>query len=388
MNAETSLSDRLADLETRFDAVSPAQARELQTGGATLIDVRETAEHAQGLPAGAHALSRGLLESGIADIAPSRQADLLLICGSGARSLLACESLRQLGYEQLRSVRGGFRAWTDAGLPWALPESDDPALNARYARQVQLPEIGPEGQRKLARARVLLVGAGGLGSPAALYLAGAGVGTLTLVDADRVDRSNLHRQVLHDDAGLDRPKTDSARDRLAALNPDIHIRTHETRLTRHNIETLFAGQDLIIDGSDNFPTRYLVNDACQKLGLTLISAAVQGFEGQLSVFEPGGPCYRCLFAEPPPPELAPSCAEAGVAGMVPGVMGVLQALEALKLLVGFGEPLRGRLIIFDARRSTFRQLRMKRDPDCAYCDPDEPFPGYVDYDHFCAQAPA
>lgn len=378
------LSEKLVALQKQIAQISPREAREMQASGAILVDVREADEHALGAPENAHLMSRGTLEQHIAELSPDRQAPLMLICGSGVRSLLAAEALEAIGYTNTRSVTGGFEAWKTADLPWQLPESDDPALNERYARQVRLPEIGPEGQRKLARARVLLIGAGGLGSPAALYLAGAGVGTLGLVDADQVDRSNLHRQVLHAEAAIGQSKTESARARLEALNPDILVRTHKTRLNAGNVESLFSDYDLVLDGSDNFPTRYLVNDACQKLGIPDISAAVQGFEGQLSVFAPGGPCYRCLFAEPPPAELAPSCAEAGVAGMVPGVMGVLQALEALKLIAEFGEPLTGKLLIFNARSTSFRQLKLSRDANCRYCDPGSEFPGYVDYEQFCS----
>lgn len=378
------IQEKLARLRGEIPEVAPREAAELHAAGAALIDVREAEELATGTPEGAQAISRGFLELRVAGTVPERERTVLLLCGSGTRSLLAADTLRQLGYADVRSVAGGFARWREQGLPVVLP---DPGQE-RYARQMRLPEIGAAGQRRLAAARVLLVGAGGLGSPAGLYLAAAGVGTLGLVDHDRVERSNLHRQVIHTDAAIGRLKTASAQTTLAALNPDIDIATHAERLTRDNVERVFEGYDLIVDGSDNFPTRYLVNDACCKLGLTNVYGAVQGFAGQVAVFAPGGPCYRCLFAEPPPPEAAPSCAEAGVLGVVPGIIGLLQALETLKLIAGFGEPLTGKLAVFDAKSTRLRSLTLARDPDCGYCAPGAPFPGYVDYQDFCAAAGA
>lgn len=365
--------------------ITAAQARKMQSDGATLIDVREAGEHAQGLAEGAVPISRGDLPTGIAAVASDPNKPLLLMCAQGQRSLLAADTLQQMGYSKVYSVTGGFADWQQQGLPWAAPNASDPAANERYARQVRLPEIGAQGQRKLAAARVAIVGVGGLGSPAALYLAAAGVGTLGLIDDDIVERSNLHRQVVHNEHTLGRAKTESARATLAALNPDIDVQTHKQKLSVDNVEAIFGGYDLILDGSDNFPTRYLVNDACCKLGLTHISAAVQGFSGQLSVFMQGGPCYRCLFPEPPPVELAPSCAEAGVLGVLPGIMGMQQALEALKIIIGFGDPLKGRLMVFDAKTSRQRVLQLARDPDCEYCSPDRDFPGYIDYKEFCGR---
>ena len=379
------MQQHLQRLSQTISQVSPEHAHQLEREGAALIDVREADEHAQGLAEGALPIVRANLESEIGQAVPDQNQTVLLLCAHGVRSLLAAETLAQMGYSDLHSVAGGFVDWQDQGLPWSLPDARDPAASERYARQTKLPEIGVAGQRKLAAARVLIIGAGGLGSPAALYLAGAGIGCLGLVDADHVERSNLHRQVLHTEPRIGALKTESARTALAALNPEIDTPMHSERLTRVNVERLFSDYDLILDGSDNFPTRYLVNDACQKLKIPNVSAAVQGFAGQLSVFMPGGPCYRCLFPEPPAPENAPSCAEAGVLGVVPGIMGLLQALEAMKLIVGFGEPLTGKLLIYDAKTGRQRILKISRDPECHYCDPGTPFPGYIDYAEFCAE---
>ena len=383
------VEQHLEALRRRIAEVPPAEARKLQQQGAQLIDIRESEEVVQGSPEGARQLTRGYLELRIAGIAPDPEQPLLLLCGGGNRSLLAADDLTRLGYADVRSVAGGFNRWKDEGLPWVLPELADAGARQRYARQIVLPELGEAGQAKLARARVLLIGAGGLGSPAALYLAAAGVGTLGLVDHDRVDRSNLHRQVLHRDDRVGQSKVESARATLEALNPQIAVRTHDLRLSAGNVESVLGGYDIVVDGSDNFPTRYLINHACIRLGLPNVYGAVQGFEGQVAVFGAGGqPCYRCLFAEPPDPALAPPCSEAGVLGVVPGIIGLLQALEVLKLVVGFGEPLSGRLMLFDARRSRARILDLAADPDCAYCAPGREFPGYIDYERFCSGAAA
>jgi molybdopterin/thiamine biosynthesis adenylyltransferase/rhodanese-related sulfurtransferase len=375
---------RLQELRDAIPTVTPAEARELQAAGAALIDVREADEIAQGTPEDAHTLGRGFLEMRVCEAVPEQDRTLLLMCSADNRSLLAADDLRRLGYGDVRVVAGGFDRWKDEGLPYTIPEMVDADARQRYARQIALPEVGEAGQSALDRARVLVIGAGGLGSPAALYLAAAGVGTLGVVDHDRVDRSNLQRQILHRDDSVGRPKTESARATLASLNPRIALRTHELRLEAANIEDVFRDYDVVIDGSDNFPTRYLVNDACVKLGLPNVYGAVQGFEGRVSVFAAGGrPCYRCLHAEPPAPESAPPCSETGVLGVVPGVIGMLQALEALKLIVGFGEPLIGRLLLFEASGSRLREVRLTADPECAYCAPGRGFPGYIDYRRFC-----
>jgi molybdopterin/thiamine biosynthesis adenylyltransferase len=308
------------------------------------------------------------------------------------RSLFAAEGLAKLGYTDVRSVVGGFNRWKADGLPVEVPRTLDAQARERYGRHLLMPEVGEAGQLKLLDARVLLIGAGGLGCPTALYLAAAGVGTLGIVDDDVVDRSNLQRQVLHADADVGKSKVESARAALLALNPTIAVRAHAERLTAANVERVFSGYDVVVDGSDNFATRYLVNDACVKLGLPNVHGSIFRFEGQVSVFWPAcptrrGPCYRCLYPEPPPPEMAPSCAEAGVLGVLPGVIGVLEAIETVKLILGLGEPLVGRLIHYDALRQRFTELRLDPDPACRYCAEGAPFPGYVDYARFCS-APA
>jgi molybdopterin/thiamine biosynthesis adenylyltransferase len=336
---------------------------------------------------GAIGVERAALESNPAEHFPDREAEILLICQSGQRSMRAAQALAATGYRNLASVTGGTSAWQAAGLPMVRAVDDDFA--ERYSRHLRLPEVGLEGQKRLAAARVLLVGAGGLGSPAAFYLAAAGVGTLRLVDDDVVDRSNLQRQILHTDARIGTPKVDSARVALSALNPRTRIETFAERVTSANVERLLDGVDVVVDGADNFAARYLLNDACVKLGKPLVYGAVHRFEGQVSVFDAGrhrgqSPCYRCLFPEPPPPEAAPNCAEAGVLGVVPGIVGLLQATEALKLLLGVGESLSGRLLHIDAMGLRFRETRLAPDPECPVCPPGRDFPGYIDYARFCA----
>lgn len=383
--------ERLKTLRQSIPEIAPAEALRLAREGAVLIDVREPHEVAQGAPEDAQCVERGFLELRIEALAPDPSRPVLFLCGSGVRSLFAADSVRGLGYEDVRSVAGGFERWQNEGLPFTIPQTLDEDTRMRYLRQLTLPEVGEAGQARLADARVLVIGAGGLGSPAALYLAAAGVGTLGLVDHDVVDRSNLQRQVLHTDSRVGRLKVESARETLLGLNPRVEVQLHQQRLSSTNVEDLFGGYDLVVDGSDNFPTRYLVNDACVKLGLPNVHGSVFRFEGQVSVFWPGrpgapGPCYRCLYPEPPPPELAPSCNQAGVLGVVPGVIGLIQATEALKLILDAGEPLVGRLLCFDALRMRFRTLSLHADPACAYCASQAEFPGYVDYERFCSAA--
>lgn len=380
---------RLAELKARIPEVTPREALALQARGAALVDVREADEIAQGTAPGALPLGRGFLELRIEQAVPDPQRPLVVMCGSGVRSLFAAEDLARLGYGSVSSMAGGFTRWKGEGLPVARPSALDAAARERYSRHLLMPEVGEAGQARLLDSKVLLVGAGGLGSPAAYYLAAAGVGTLGLVDHDVVDRSNLQRQILHTDARVGSSKVASARLTLQALNPSVQVIGHETHLSSENVERLLAGYDVVVDGSDNFATRYLVNDACVKLGLPDVHGAVYRFEGQLSVFWPArpqrpGPCYRCLYREPPPPELAPSCAEAGVLGVLPGVIGLLQATETIKLLLALGEPLVGRLLCFDALRGRFTELAIERDPHCRYCGDGRSFPGYIDYERFCA----
>ena len=366
----------------------PNDALLRQRAGAVLVDVRAAHERALGMAVEALGIAREDLQADPAMHLPDLDAEVLLICQRGARSQQVAEVLAARGYRNLASVEGGTDAWDAAGLPMRRADVDAD-FSERYSRQLRLPDVGLDGQKRLEASRVLLVGAGGLGSPSAFYLAAAGVGTLRLADDDVVDRSNLQRQILHTEARIGTPKVESAAVALSALNPRTRIEAIRERITSDNVEHLLDGVDVVIDGADNFPARYLLNDACVKLGKPLVYGAVHRFEGQASVFDAGrhrgvAPCYRCLFPEPPPPESAPNCAEAGVLGVLPGVIGLLQATEAIKLLLGIGEPLRGRLLQFDALAMRFRETRLLPDPACPVCAPDRAFPGYVDYEAFCA----
>ncbi len=381
---------RLIELRSRIPELTPGEAFEKSQNGGVLVDIREPDEVAGGSPPGATRIVRGFLELQIEDVVRDSSTPVVLLCAGGSRSLLAADDLLRLGFDQVYSVVGGFSRWKTDGLPVEVPKMLDARQRERYARHVRIPEVGEEGQLALLSSRVLLVGAGGLGSPAALYLAAAGVGTLGIIDDDIVDRSNLQRQILHTDERVGSLKVESARKTLTALNPDVNIIALPERLTRDNVEEIFAGYDVIIDGTDNFQTRYLVNDASVKLGIPNVHGSIFRFEGQVSVFWPGrpdspGPCYRCLFPEPPPPDLAPSCAEAGVLGVLPGVVGTLEAVEAIKLIIGQGDPLVGRLLHYDALKASFSTYRIDRDPKCRYCgDHVDEFPGYIDYDQFCS----
>lgn len=369
--------------------LSPEQAHRQVRGGAILLDIREEHERALGMADGAIGVARALLEAEPEQWLPDRAAAVVLICARGTRSLAACAALSRHGFLQVYSVAGGTDAWRAAGLPMTAAD-DDADFYQRYARHLLVPEIGVEGQRRLQRASVLLVGAGGLGSPAGYYLAAAGIGTLTLIDDDRVERSNLQRQILHTDARIGTAKVDSAHIALNALNPTVRIDAIDARLSRDNVDALVAQVDVVIDGADNFPARYLLSDACVKHAKPMVYGAVHRFEGQASVFDAGrrrgeAPCYRCLFPEPPPPEFAPNCAQAGVLGVVPGVIGLIQASEAIKLVLDIGESLAGRLLQFDALTMRFRETRLRPDPDCSVCAAGRAFPGYIDYQQFCAR---
>ncbi|MBI2313753.1 MAG: molybdopterin-synthase adenylyltransferase MoeB [Betaproteobacteria bacterium] len=384
---------RLMQLKSVIPEVTPGEALAMQAGGAALVDVREQDEISQGSPPGAMRLGRGYLELRIEDAVPDFDRPVVTLCNGGVRSLFAAEDLRRLGYRKVFSMAGGFSRWKNEGLPIEIPPRLDAPTRERYSRHLLMPEVGEAGQMRLMQSRVLLIGAGGLGSPAAYYLAAAGVGTLGVVDHDVVDRSNLQRQILHTDARVGTSKVSSARQTLEALNPAVKVVGYEAHLESRNVEEIFSGFDLVVDGSDNFPTRYLVNDACVKLGLPNVHGSVYRFEGQVTVFWPKysrqrGPCYRCLYPEPPPAEFAPSCAEAGVLGVLPGVIGLLQATEAVKILLGIGEPLVGRLLYFDGLRGAFTELALDRDPKCRYCGDNARFPGYVDYERFCANVAA
>ena len=350
-----------------------------------LVDIRESDEYEQGAIAQAVHIPRGFLESRIEAAAPDRDQRIVLSCASGARSAFGAKTLAELGYTNVVSLAGGFSGWKQAGQAWAEPKVLDAERRRRYSRHLVIPEVGEAGQLKLLSSRVLMIGAGGLGSPAGLYLAAAGVGTIGIVDDDVVDASNLQRQVIHNTKRIGMPKSESARQTLIALNPDVEVIEYRERLTSDNIDRILAGYDVIVDGTDNFPTRYLLNDASLIHKIPVVHASIFRFEGQLTVFKPyEGPCYRCLFPEPPPAELAPSCAEGGVLGVLPGIMGTLQAIETIKLLLGIGDPLVGRLLLVDTLDMSFHEVQLRRDPACPVCGDDADPIEYIDYEEFCA----
>ncbi|MEQ8834667.1 MAG: molybdopterin-synthase adenylyltransferase MoeB [Miltoncostaeaceae bacterium] len=349
-----------------------------------VIDVREQAEWDEGHIPGSVHIPRSFLESRIGGVAREHDAEIVLSCASGQRSLLAGATLRAMGFANVSSLAGGFSRWKQNGNHYDVPQTLTADQRARYSRHLLIPEVGEEGQLKLLNSRVLMIGAGGLGSPAAYYLAAAGVGTIGIVDDDVVDPSNLQRQIIHTTDRVGMNKGESAKIAIEALNPDVAVNVHPFRVDKHNILDLLAGYDLILDGADNFPTRYLLNDAALMTRTPLVHASILRFEGHATVFTPyEGPCYRCLFPEPPPPELAPACGEAGVLGILPGVMGNLQANEALKVLLGIGEPLVGRLLIYDALDMAFTELKLRRDPECPACGPHAELE-FKDYEAWCA----
>jgi sulfur-carrier protein adenylyltransferase/sulfurtransferase len=366
--------------------IDPAQALEFIEMGALLLDVRDANERAAGTARPSIAMAPDRFAEDLAAIGATPARALITICASGRRSLHALEVLRELGYRNVASVRGGYRRWHGEGLPVEYGALDTDSAE-RYARHLVLPEVGIAGQARLAAARVALVGAGGLGSPAALYLAAAGVGSLTLIDDDRVERSNLQRQILHVDARVGMAKTESARIALCALNPAIRVETREQRVGAGNVEALLSGHDVVVDGADNFPTRYLLDAACRRLRIPMVYGAVHRFSGQISVFDPrreDSPCYRCLFAEPPSAAEAPNCSEAGVLGVLPGIIGLLQASEVIKLILQVGRPLVGRLLCFDALAARFQELALPRDPACPGCSSSASFSGYQEIARVCA----
>lgn len=368
---------------SRLPAVTARERH--RAGELQLLDIREAHERITGMAAGAEGVAPDELQARLAGAGPT--GEVALICERGERSAEAVERYAAICPVRLSTVEGGMQAWRRASLPVAWPESDlSPSERTRYQRHFALAGVGLKGQERLRRSAVLIAGAGGLGSPSALYLAAAGVGRITIVDDDRVELSNLQRQVLHDEAGIGRPKCESARETLGRINGDIEVRGVYERIGRDNVEALIGPHDLVLDGSDNFPTRYLLNDACIRLRRPLVYGAVERFVGQVGVFRPGDgtePCYRCLFPTPPTATEAPSCAEAGVLGVLPGVIGTLQAVEALKLLLGLGLPLTGHLVHYDALQSAFRRVRIGRDPDCRWCDPERGIDAYPDYEAFC-----
>jgi sulfur-carrier protein adenylyltransferase/sulfurtransferase len=380
-------------VKRRIEEVDPEAAREEVAAGAALIDVREPHEWQISRLEGASLIPQGDVIDRIEEAAPDRSERVLLYCATGNRSARAADAIAsELGYENAASIAGGITAWQETGLPLVEPEGLTREQRMRYSRHTLLPEIGAEGQVKLLNSKVLLVGAGGLGAPSALYLAAAGVGTLGLVDDDVVDESNLQRQVIHNLERVGTPKTSSARITIEALNPDVDVVEHRTRLDASNVLEVIGDYDVIVDGADNFPTRYLLNDASVRLGKPVVSASILAFDGQISTFVPHeGPCYRCLYPVPPPAELAPSCGAAGVLGVMAGVMGLLQANEVIKLVAGIGEPLVGRLLLYDSLGTRFTELKVNRDPDCPICGegapeiPESELGKFPDYELFCAR---
>jgi len=387
----SSFQSLLKDVKAQITEVQPAEVQAAQANGKrpVMIDVREQDEYTQGFIPGSKWIPRGFLELRIEDAVPERDTPVVIYCAGGTRSALAAKSLKELGYSNVSSMAGGFAAWKRNGLTWETPFVLTPAQAQRYSRHIMLPEVGEAGQIKLLKSKVLCLGAGGLGAPSAIYLAAAGVGTLGLVDDDVVDESNLQRQIIHARDRVGMAKVDSAAKTIDGLNTDVKVIPHKTRLTVENVLEIIAPYDVVIDGADNFPTRYLLNDAALKLGKPVIHASIYRFEGQLTSFVPGaGPCYRCLYPNPPPADMAPSCHEAGVLGVLPGVIGILQANEAVKLLLGLGTSLAGRLLVYDALKTKLRELKLRRDPKCPTCgdgvDPTKI--ELIDYEAFCRLA--
>jgi len=384
----------IRQVKSQIREIDPGAVHELIGDGVAIVDVRETDEFATGHLPGARHVPRGYLESRIEGVVPDRAQRVVLYCASGNRSALAAKTMvDDLGYESVESMTGGITLWKDRGYEVVTPQTLTVEQRDRYSRHLLLPEVGEEGQRRLLDARVLLLGAGGLGSPTALYLAAAGVGTLGIVDNDVVDLSNLQRQVIHTTTRVGIPKVDSAEESIHALNPEVEVVKYQLRLDASNIMEVIEGWDVIVDGLDNFPSRYLLNDASVRLQIPVVSASILGFEGQLSVFKPyDGPCYRCLFSEPPPADLAPSCGANGVLGVLPGTMGLLQATEVIKLIIGAGDPLIGRLLRYDALEATTQVFRFRRDPECPICSrppdsiTDSEMGVFPDYEAFCAAA--
>jgi molybdopterin/thiamine biosynthesis adenylyltransferase/rhodanese-related sulfurtransferase len=371
--------------------LSPAEVKEkLDRGEApVLLDVREKDEYRDGYIAGAVSLPRGFLEIRVEESVPDRSTPIITYCAGGTRSLIAGRTLREMGYQNVVSMSGGFTGWKNAGLPFATDRQWSQEQATRYSRHFMLPEVGEKGQAKLLDAKVLCIGAGGLGSPTAFYLAAAGVGTIGIVDHDVVDLSNLQRQILHTNDRIGIPKVESAEMTLRALNPDVRVVKFQERLSSENVRRIFEGFDVIVNGCDNFPTRYLVNDACVFMKKPLVDGSIFQFEGQATVFyPPKGPCYRCLFPEPPPPGAAPSCAEAGVLGVLPGLVGCVQALETIKLILGAGKPLIGRMIHLDTMSMDVRVLKLRRDPNCVVCGDHPTVTDLIDYEGFCSGVPS
>ena len=384
----TTYTDLIADIRKSIAVISLEEIkRRLDTKTPmVLVDVREKEEFRDGYIPGAISVPRGFLEMQIEQKVTDKTAPVVLYCAGGTRSALAAKTLQDLGYTNVESANPGFVRWKDLGFPMEKPPQLTEAQRDRYSRHLLLPEVGEVGQAKLLASKILLLGAGGLGSPAALYLAAAGVGTIGLVDADTVDASNLQRQIIHSTSRLGMPKVESAEKAIHDLNPDVKVIKFQERVDSSNVDRIFEGFDVIVDGCDNFPTRYLVNDASVFLKKPVVHGSIFRFDGQVTTFAPhlGGPCYRCLYPEPPPPHLAPSCQEAGVLGILPGVVGVIQATEAIKLVLGKGTPLIGRLLTYDSLRMKFGELKLRRDKTCPVCGEAPTITSYIDYEGFCA----
>ncbi len=373
----------LSAARQRIHEIDPETA-EGRLGDATFLDVRELDEYEQGMIPGSEFIPRGHLESQAENKLTDKNAPIVVYCAGGTRSAFAADTLQQLGYTDVVNMTGGFGRWKNEGRPWITPVVLTPEQRNRYHRHVLLPEVGEAGQQKLLESKVLLLGAGGLGSPAALYLAAAGVGTLGIVDMDVVDASNRQRQILHNIDRIGERKVDSATKTLTELNPDVDVVTYDVRFGADNVLDIIEGYDVIVDGTDNFPTRYLLNDASVLKRIPVVHGSIVRFEGQVTVFKPyDGPCYRCMLPEPPPPELAPSCAEAGVLGVLPGIIGSIQALEAIKLVLDLGDPLIGRLLAYDALEQSFRAFKVRRDPECPTCGPNAGPIVIAEYDDLC-----
>jgi len=377
--------DLLNETKARIREVETAEAEAaIAQPGTIVLDVREPDEYEQGALPNAIHIPRGQLETSIENKVVDHDAPIVAYCAGGTRSAFAADTLQQLGYTNVVSMIGGFNRWKDEGRDWRTPRRLSAEQRNRYQRHLLVNEVGEEGQLKLLDSKVLLLGAGGLGSPAALYLAAAGVGTIGIIDMDVVDESNLQRQILHNMDRIGDRKVDSAKKTLTALNPDTNVVTYDTRLGADNILDIIDGYDVIVDGTDNFPTRYLVNDASLLKRIPVVHGSIFRFEGQATVFHPYvGPCYRCMIPEPPPAELAPSCAEAGVLGVLPGIIGSIQAMETIKLLLGVGDTLAGRLLAYDALEESFRTFKVNRDPDCPACGPNAGEIVIAEYDQFC-----
>jgi sulfur-carrier protein adenylyltransferase/sulfurtransferase len=383
-----SFQDIMAEARKEVREVTPQQVNDLLTNNGkshVLLDVRESDEWRQGHLEGALPLPRGFLEIKVETAIPDKNAPIIAYCAGGVRSLLAAKAMKEMGYQNVSSMSGGYTAWKNGGFKWVQDFQYTAEQLIRYSRHFLLPEVGEEGQAKLLQAKVLLVGAGGLGSPAAYYLAAAGVGTLGIIDNDVVDISNLQRQILHTNDRVGTPKVESAKQTLEALNPDVKVIPYQAKLTSENIMDIIKNYDLVVDGCDNFPTRYLVNDACVLAGKPNVHGSIFQFEGQATVFYPGkGPCYRCLYPEPPPAEMAPSCAEAGVLGVLPGLIGVIEALEAIKIILGKGDTLVGRLVHFNTLTMEINTLKLRRDPSCPVCGDNPTIHQLIDYEEFCS----